>query len=123
MVTNLSRPYPAGDRREPRGPATRLTTVTRVLAVAVAALITCWQLADALTPSAVLLAAALAVAGLVVALLATRPASPATDASPMRAADLRARARSSSLARLRDPAAAGRPHPRAPAPALPAAFA
>ena len=108
MVTNLSRPYPAGDRREPRGPATRLTTVTRVLAVAVAALITCWQLADALTPSAVLLAAALAVAGLVIAglviaglviaLLATRPASPATDASPLRAADLRARARSSSLA-------------------------
>jgi hypothetical protein len=87
--------------------------MTRILAVTVTALIASWTAADALTPSAVLLAAAaLAVAGLVI-LAARRPAvGVATDAPAGHTSE---RAGRTIFIRLRDPDAAGRPRPRAPA--------
>jgi hypothetical protein len=88
--------------------------VTRILAVAVAALIASWNAADALTPSAVLLAAAaLAVAGLVV-LAARRPGASVGPDAPAGSASLRERAGRTVFIRSRDPGAAGRPRPRAP---------
>jgi hypothetical protein len=86
--------------------------MTRILAVTVAALIASWNAADALTPSAVLLAAAaLAVAGLVI-LAARRPA--ASVASDVPAGRVSEHAGRTIFIRLRDPDAAGRPRPRAP---------
>ncbi|GLY91653.1 DUF6412 domain-containing protein [Actinoallomurus iriomotensis] len=88
--------------------------MTRILAVAVAVLVAGWDVADALTPSGVLLAAAaLAVAGLVL-LAARRPAVrlAAEGAGPSLA--MRSRARRTAIVRLCDPNAAGRPRPRAP---------
>jgi hypothetical protein len=88
--------------------------MTRTLAVTVTALIASWNAADALTPSGVLLvAAALAVAGLVI-LAARRPAASVTPEAPARSASLRERAGRTVFVRLRDPDAAGRPRPRAP---------
>jgi Family of unknown function (DUF6412) len=88
--------------------------MTRILAVAVAALIAGWHAADALTPSAVLLAAAaLAVAGLV-ALACRRPAPHLVPDTPAGSRALRERAQRATFIRLRDPGAAGRPRPRAP---------
>jgi hypothetical protein len=89
--------------------------MTRILAVAVTALIASWNAADALTPSAVLLAAAaLAVAGLVI-LAARRPAVGVATDAPAGSGSLRERAGRTIFIRLRDPNAAGRPRPRAPA--------
>ncbi|GLY76453.1 DUF6412 domain-containing protein [Actinoallomurus iriomotensis] len=88
--------------------------MTRILAVAVTVLVAGWDVADALTPSGVLLAAAaLAVAGLVL-LAARRPAVrfAAEGAGPSPA--MRSRARRTAIVRLCDPNAAGRPRPRAP---------
>jgi hypothetical protein len=80
----------------------------------VAALVAAWQLADALAPTAVLLAVAtLAVAGLV-ALVARRPATVTGAGGPAHALALRERASRTTFLRLRDPDAAGRPRPRAP---------
>jgi hypothetical protein len=87
--------------------------MARVLAAIVAAMIAWWDLADASTPSAVLIAAALAVAGLIVLAAHRAPAAVAADA-PLRAATLRDRAGRSALVRLRDPDAPGRPRVRAP---------
>jgi hypothetical protein len=89
--------------------------MTRILAVAVTALIAGWSAADALTPSAVLLAAAaLAVAGLVI-LAARHPAVHLTPDNQVRAiSSVCARAGRAVFIRLRDPDAAGRPRPRAP---------
>jgi len=88
--------------------------MTRILAVTVAALITSWNAADALTPSAVLLAAAaLAVAGLVI-LAARRLAASGTPDAPAGHASLRERACRTVFIRSGDPDAAGRPRPRAP---------
>jgi hypothetical protein len=87
--------------------------MTRIPAVAAAVLIAGWNAADAVTPSAVLLAAAaLAVAGLVM-LAARRPAAPQPPDAPARVA-LRERAGQATFVRSRDPDAAGRPRPRAP---------
>jgi hypothetical protein len=90
--------------------------MTRILAVAVTALIAGWNAADTLTPSAVLLAAAaLAVTGLVILILAARHLAvhlaPEARASSVA---LRERASRAVFIRLRDPDAAGRPRPRAP---------
>jgi Family of unknown function (DUF6412) len=88
--------------------------MTRILAVTVTALIASWNAADALTPSAVLLAAAaLAVAGLVI-LAARRPAAGTAADAPAGSVSLRERAGRMVFVRLRDPNAAGRPRPRAP---------
>jgi hypothetical protein len=88
--------------------------MARVLAAALAAMIAWWDLADALTPSAVLIAAAaLAVAGLIVLTVHHAPTAIAAD-TPVRAAALRDRAGRSALVRLRDPDAPGRPRVRAP---------
>jgi hypothetical protein len=88
--------------------------MTRILAVAVTVLIAGWNAADALTPSAVLLAAAaLAVAGLVI-LAARHPAVHLTPDNRVRSVALRERAGRAVFIRLRDPDAAGRPRPRAP---------
>ena len=88
--------------------------MTRILAVTVTALIAGWNAADALTPSAVLLAAAaLAVAGLVV-LAARRPAASVAPDVLAGHASLRERAGRPAFIRSRDPDAAGRPRPRAP---------
>jgi hypothetical protein len=88
--------------------------MTRVLAAAVAVLVAGWHVADALTPSQVMLAAAtLAVAGLVV-LVARRPAAYLSSQAPLRALALRERAGRTIFLRLRDPDAPGRPRPRAP---------
>ena len=87
--------------------------MTRILAAGVAALIASWTVVEALTPSAVLLAAAaLAVAGLV-ALAARRPPVSAGVEAPARSAAA-LRAGHGPFVRLRDPDAAGRPRPRAP---------
>jgi hypothetical protein len=88
--------------------------MTRILAVAVTALIAGWNAADALTPSAILLAAAaLAVAGLVI-LAARRPAVHLAPETGTRSTALRERASRAVFIRLRDPDGAGRPRPRAP---------
>jgi hypothetical protein len=88
--------------------------MTRILAVAVAVLIAGWNAADAVTPSAVLLAAAaLAVAGLVI-LAARRPAAHLPPDAPARSVALRERAAQATCVRSCDPGAAGRPRPRAP---------
>ena len=88
--------------------------MTRVPAVAVTALIAGWNAAGALTPSAVLLAAAaLAVAGLVIVAARHRPVRPAPETAGGSAA-LRERAGRAVFVRLCDPGAAGRPRPRAP---------
>ena len=92
----------------------RLSGVSRILAVAVTALIASWTAADAMTPAVLLAAAALAVAGLVV--LASRHRAVSTSPSPP--ADARAFPEHTTLIRLRDPDAAGRPRPRAPSPSL-----
>jgi Family of unknown function (DUF6412) len=89
--------------------------MTRILAVTVTALIASWNAVDALTPSAVLLAAAaLAVAGLVI-LAARRPAASVAPDASSGSVSLRERAGRTVFIRLRDPGAAGRPRPRAPA--------
>jgi hypothetical protein len=87
--------------------------MTRVPAAA-AVLIAGWHVADGLTPSMVLLAAAaLAVAGLI-ALAARRPAAYAASNAPARSLALRERAARVVVVPLRDPDADGRPRPRAP---------
>ena len=97
--------------------------MTRISAVAVTALIASWNAADALTPSAVLLAAAaLAVAGLVI-LAARRPAASVGPDAPAGSVSLRARAGRTVLIRSSDPGAAGRPRPRAPSALARAALA
>lgn len=88
--------------------------MARTLALTVTALVATWHLADALTPSGVLLAAAtLAVAGLVI-LIARRPVVVGHAETPARTLALRERAARTTFLRLRDPDAAGRPRPRAP---------
>ncbi len=88
--------------------------MTRILAVAVTALIAGSNAADALTPSGVLLAAtALAVAGLI-ALAVRRP--PLAVPARTGLAVSHERAGETIFIRLRDPGAAGRPRPRAPTP-------
>jgi hypothetical protein len=87
--------------------------MVRVLAAAVAAMIAWWDLTDALSPSVLVAAATLAVAGLIVLVACRAPAAVAADA-PVRAAVLRDRAGRSALVRLRDPDAPGRPRVRAP---------
>ncbi|MDN3355319.1 DUF6412 domain-containing protein [Actinomadura sp. DC4] len=91
--------------------------MTRILAVAVTALIAGWTAADALTPSAFLLAAAaLAVAALVV-LAARRPDVISLTSARSAVVD----ASRAVVIRLCDPGAAGRPRPRAPSALLRAA--
>ncbi|MCO6007847.1 DUF6412 domain-containing protein [Actinoallomurus purpureus] len=88
--------------------------MVRVLTAAIAAMIAWWDLAAAITPSAVLLAAAtLAVAGLITLVACRAPVAVAAG-RPVRAAALRDRAGRSALVRLRDPDAPGRPRVRAP---------
>jgi hypothetical protein len=88
--------------------------MTRILAVTVTVLVAGWNAADALTPSAVLLAAAaLAVAALVI-LAVRHPAVHLTPEDQAPSAALRERAGRAVFVRLRDPGAAGRPRPRAP---------
>jgi hypothetical protein len=100
--------------REPRGRSGRRRDMTRIVAVAVTVLIAGWSAADALTPSAVLFAAAaLAVAGLVI-LAARHPAPHRAPDGRVRSVALRERAGRAVFLRLRDPDAAGRPRPRAP---------
>ncbi len=83
--------------------------MTRILAV----LITAWQLADAVTPSGVLLAAAVLAVGLAV-LTVRRTRLVAVTPVAEGSAALRSRAGRTVVLRLLDPDAAGRPRPRAP---------
>jgi hypothetical protein len=88
--------------------------MTRILALAVTVLIAGWDVADAFTPSGVLIAAAaLAVAGLVL-LAARRTAVRRAPEGPAWSPALRSRARRTTIVRLLDPDAAGRPRTRAP---------
>jgi predicted permease len=87
--------------------------MARVLAASVAMLLAAWQLPDALTSSAVLLAAAALAVGLVVLTVRLAPAYVFAEA-PGRGVALRSRASRTIFLRLRDPDAAGRPRPRAP---------
>lgn len=96
-----------------------------VLAIASADLVGSWQLtAHQATPSAVLAMAAVALAGIAIALLAQarRPASAlAAGLLVQRAAALRRRSWGAAFQRQRNPDAAGQPRPRAPSAALAAA--
>lgn len=93
--------------------------IRSTLAIAVAQLAACWQLAGhpPLTPASALVIAA---AAIVVALLALaahgRPAGSVIAAGPLlrRAAALRRKSWGAVYQRQRDPDAAGRPRPRAP---------
>jgi hypothetical protein len=96
-----------------------------VLAIASADLAASWQLAaHHVTPSAVLAAAAVALVGVAIAVLAEacRPASArAARLLIQRAAALRRRSWGAAFQRQRNPDAAGRPRPRAPSAAQTAA--
>jgi len=96
------------------------------LAVAMAPLATCWQLAGhpAMTPTAVLALAAVVLAGILLAVLAqSRLRGSAITAGPLRrrAVALRRKSWGAAFQCQRDPDAAGRARPRAPSTAPAAA--
>lgn len=96
-----------------------------MVAVALAQLAACWQLAGhpATTPTGVLALAAVVLAGILLAVLAqARVPGSAVTAGPLRsrAVALRRKSWGAAFQRQRDPDAAGRARPRAPS-AAPAA--